>query len=212
VVSERLYSDIRDESNPLVYRFDAGVHTLTIKQRENGTRLDRILVTNDMAYVPEGAGEQVIQVPQKIWIEAEEGDIFAPMRIANDANASTGEYISAPSAVVSGGYAQYPFDVDVAGDYIIWGRVISNSNSSDSFLISVDGADDIIWHTKPGGQDTWTWDVVSIRDYADVRDESNPLIVHFVEGAHLLTIKQREYGTKIDQILVTNDIGLFHAN
>jgi len=30
-----------------------------IKHREDGAKLDRILVTNDMAYVPQGQGEVV---------------------------------------------------------------------------------------------------------------------------------------------------------
>jgi hypothetical protein len=38
---------------------EAEEHTLTIKQREDGTKIDRILVTNDMEYVPQGMGEEV---------------------------------------------------------------------------------------------------------------------------------------------------------
>jgi hypothetical protein len=40
-----------------VFFLEAGVHTLTIKQRESGTKIDRILVTNDLEYVPQGIGE-----------------------------------------------------------------------------------------------------------------------------------------------------------
>ena len=47
----------RDVANPVVYSLTAGPHTFTVKQRENGTKLDRILITDDMAYVPQGSGE-----------------------------------------------------------------------------------------------------------------------------------------------------------
>jgi len=43
----------------VVYSLGVGQHTLVIKHREDGAKLDRILVTNDMAYVPQGQGEVV---------------------------------------------------------------------------------------------------------------------------------------------------------
>jgi len=207
VVAIRDYTAVRDTSNPLTYNLEAGSHTLSIKQREDGTKIDKILVTNDMNFVPEGLGEPIESVSQNIWIEAEEANVYAPMEIASDANASDGGYIWVPDGAGTGGYAEYTFDVSEAGDYVIWSRVISNDGSSDSFLVSVDGGNDITWHTKQGGEEIWTWDVVSIRSYADVRDASNPNIYHLAAGTHTLTIKQREDGTKIDKILITNNMG-----
>ena len=204
VVSVRNPNDVRDASNPLIFHLDAGVHTLTVNNREDGTELDKLLITNDMAYVPQGAGGQVSAAVQKIWFEAEDGTINAPMQVAADANASAGAYISATSG--SGGYAQYSFDIQTAGDYVIWGLEVSNDQASDSFLVSVDGGSDLEWHTKQGGQDTWTWDVISQRNYDDVRDASNPLVYHLTAGTHTITIKQRENGTRLDKILITNEM------
>jgi hypothetical protein len=43
--------------NSLVtYGLSAGTHTLTIAYREDGARLDKVLVTNDAGFVPAGAG------------------------------------------------------------------------------------------------------------------------------------------------------------
>jgi hypothetical protein len=43
--------------NTLVtYNLAAGNHTLTIAYREDGARLDKVLITNDSAFVPSGAG------------------------------------------------------------------------------------------------------------------------------------------------------------
>jgi hypothetical protein len=43
--------------NTLVtYGLAAGSHTLAIAYREDGARLDKVLITNDAAFVPTGAG------------------------------------------------------------------------------------------------------------------------------------------------------------
>jgi hypothetical protein len=49
VVSQRNVNDDRNASNPLVYHLSAGTHTLTVKQREDGARLDKILVTRNLS-------------------------------------------------------------------------------------------------------------------------------------------------------------------
>jgi len=41
-----------NEQDPLVFNLSAGAHTLKISGREDGTKLDRLLITNDMAFVP----------------------------------------------------------------------------------------------------------------------------------------------------------------
>jgi hypothetical protein len=39
--------------DPVVYYLEAGEHTLIIKQREAGTKIDKILITSDLEFVPE---------------------------------------------------------------------------------------------------------------------------------------------------------------
>ncbi len=151
----------------------------------------------------------------KIWIEAEEGDLQLPIEIADDENAGAGGFIWAPSGAgdlngssENSGYAEYHFEVPESGDYVVWGRQISNDTSSDSFFVSIDGQAEMIWHTKIGGQDVWTWDVVSIRNFDDPRNPDNPELFRLAAGAHTLRISQREDGTKLDRILITNQTDL----
>jgi PKD repeat protein len=40
------------EIDPAVFTLSAGEHTLRILQREDGAKLDKLLITNDMSYVP----------------------------------------------------------------------------------------------------------------------------------------------------------------
>jgi lysophospholipase L1-like esterase len=44
----------RGVADPVVYRLEAGRHTLVVKQREDGAKLDRVMVTNDLGYAPQG--------------------------------------------------------------------------------------------------------------------------------------------------------------
>ncbi|MDX2417948.1 MAG: hypothetical protein QNK19_10860 [Xanthomonadales bacterium] len=150
-----------------------------------------------------------------IWIEAEDGNLQWPMEIGDDAAASAGGYVWVPEGTgsftypsVNAGYAEFHFEVSEAGDYVIWGRQISNDSTSDSFFVSVDGQAELVWHTKLGGQGVWTWDVVSDRDVDDPRDATNPQVYWLEAGFHTLTIKQGEDGTRLDTIAITNDLNL----
>ncbi len=150
-----------------------------------------------------------------IWMEAEDGNLQWPMEIGDDAAASTGGYVWVPEGTgsfnypsVDAGYAVYHFEVPETGDYVIWGRQISNDSTSDSFFVSVDSQAEMVWYTKIGGQGVWTWDVVSNRTDGDLRDASNPQLYWLEAGFHSLTIRQREDGTKLDDIVITNDLSL----
>jgi len=46
----------RDIADPVKYMLTSGVHTISIKLREDGTKLDKMLLTNDPDFVPSGEG------------------------------------------------------------------------------------------------------------------------------------------------------------
>ncbi len=153
-----------------------------------------------------------------IWIEAEDGDLQWPMEIADDDNAGVGGSIWVPSGTgnlysssANAGYAEYYFEVPETGDYVIWGRQVSNDSASDSFFISLDSQAEMAWHTKLGGQDVWTWDVVSKRNLGDPRDTNSPERFRLAAGVHTLKFTQREDGTKLDTILITHSVKLFFS-
>jgi len=43
----------KNDPNPVSFQLDAGTHTLVIKQMEDGTKLDSILITNQPGWIPE---------------------------------------------------------------------------------------------------------------------------------------------------------------
>lgn len=153
-----------------------------------------------------------------ILIEAEDGDLQWPMQIGDDVAASTSGYVWVPtgqgdvlSPSENAGYAEYHFEIQKAGDYIISGRQISNKPGSESFFVSIDGQPDMVWYTRLSSGGVWTWDVISDRSYSDTRDNSNPKVYHMEAGVHTLKIRQREDGTKLDTIVITNDINVTPA-
>jgi hypothetical protein len=209
----------RGGSDPVVYHLEAGEHVLTIKQREDGTKIDKIVITNDPAYVPQGLGENQAETGNepdepaenidpaefKLWLEAEKGSLSYPFESAKDNNASAGQFAWVPNGQGSSsdpsqesGYAEYSFEVPAAGDYVIWGRVLSKNSGDNSFFVSVDGGAYSLWDTKKSN--SWVWDPVNDRGGAD------PVVYQLDAGEHTLIIKQREDGTKIDRILVTGDM------
>ena len=215
LLGAKLGSDgIWESSGAKVFWLEAGPHTMFVSQREDGTKLDKILVTKDLQYVPQQLGETSESMFPKIWLEAEEGVSNLPMTAAADANASAGEYMWVPngsgnfwSPSNEAGRLELQFDVPVAGDYIIWGRIGSKNTNDNSFFIAVDGEDALTWSTVPGGE-SWTWNLLGAQPASDgVIDTSEAQLYWFEKGSHQITIFQREDGTKIDRILVTSDLG-----
>ena len=52
----RRLKDATSGADPVTWSLSAGTHTLKVKQREDGTKADKILITNDLSLVPSGVG------------------------------------------------------------------------------------------------------------------------------------------------------------
>ena len=142
---------------------------------------------------------------EKIWLEAETGYLNSPMETAADGEVSGGVYIAIPGGnsnnldpYSNAGFAEYVFDIATPGEYVIWGRVNSANTATDSFFVSVDGSEYALWDTQVST--TWVWDQISNRDIAD------PITLFLEAGEHSIIVKHREPQTKIDKLLITNDM------
>ena len=87
-----------------------------------------------------------------------------------------------------------------AGDFILWGRVMPDGLEDNSLWISMDDGEYVLWDIQPRSEKAWVWNRVSNRGV------SGPVLYHLDTGLHTLVIKNREDGTRIDRILITNDI------
>jgi hypothetical protein len=173
--------------------------------------VDRLLVTSDAAYRPADRGAVAAGFrPEYRLLEAERANLRGPMQRALGDLASGGEYLSfgTGSGGGRGGIATFVFDVDQPGRYVIWGRVIAPDEDSNSFYASLDGGEEVVWdapNRDPGRSARWwTWDPVSARDLHG--RTVDPLVFDLQPGRHTLRLRRREAGSRLDAILVTNDL------
>lgn len=196
--------------NPKAFYFEPGWHTLRIFGREEGTGLDRVLITNNVIYRPRGKGDAAEVTPlDYIWIEPENGRLHEPMKQERDASASNHSFIWAGNSYSDGvGEAHMRFHVEEAGDYVIWGRVLAPTTSDNSFYIRLDNGDELLWDVygpdKNKTAQAWWWDQVRDRETTK-KAGLDSLVFALEKGWHTLALRSREAGTQIDRLLVTND-------
>jgi len=157
------------------------------------------MVASEMAGVAFSV-HPVSEDPDEMIIEAEEGVLVAPMQIAQDPNASNGEYIYVPNGAEWQGSAVFKFNVENAGDYHIWGKVLAVDWQDNSFFVNIDNTVDKLWTVQTNNK--WTWDAVNSED------GQNPAVFSLAQGEHILKIKRKDDGTKLDKIVITNNLGL----
>lgn len=160
--------------------------------------------------VTAGGGSLDVAPPsENIVIEAEVGSLTAPMVVSNDALASNGKFIQVPEGQGNGaGKATYSFNVEVAGNYIMWGRAITPDVNGDVFNIKIDNGQEYLWDVGQRaffGQ-PWFWDAVSHRGTGTATNpQINPVVFNLSAGIHTLTIREGKDGAKLDQFLLTRD-------
>jgi hypothetical protein len=138
------------------------------------------------------------------WLEAEHArSIVTPALAASDKTASGERYIVAPNG--TGSYhepgsilATYAVNIAQAGGYVLWGRVIAANAQDDSFFVQLDDDMQNTWDVATGN--FWQWDLVNNRNRSD------PVKFNLTEGEHLIKISLREDGTKLDKLLLTNNL------
>ena len=147
--------------------------------------------------------------------EAEMADVIeAPMIVADDADASGGQYVwmEGPPATGGGGEGWVEYSLNLpAGTYALWGKVIAEDGNSDSFWVTWQPADpdenaqetentEFRWGVGQGAE--WHWD--RINHWLDggtfEREWEQP------GGDTTLRIAVREDATKLDVIFITDNL------
>jgi beta-lactamase regulating signal transducer with metallopeptidase domain len=194
---------------PAGFRLAAGVHTLRVRSDDGSVRFDRLLVTTDSLYRPEARGAPEVGFqPEYRLMEAEGAELRGAIQRARDDLASADGYLTfgAGRGRNGGGSATFNFDVSQPGRYAIWGRVVAPDGRANSFFASVDDGAEVVWDAPARDDDArwWIWDPLSAREL-DGRTV-DPLLFDLQPGRHQLRIRTREPGTRLDAILVTNDL------
>jgi hypothetical protein len=163
---------------------------LTANDGEKASSADIVILVNPN-------NSQVVTVP----VEAESGSLTAPMVIQTDGTASGGQYVVVPEGsgnnyndFTNGGPGEVNLSMNLseAGTYAIWARTIAPNGGSDSFYVTSGGSQIREWGVPSSS--VWKWNKVSE--------------VFVSAGAFSVQFRQREDGTRLDKVIVTNDLNL----
>jgi len=140
-----------------------------------------------------------------LWIEAESAErIEFPVEVVENEHCSNNKCIVIREGAGvgfrgAGGEAVYPIDIKSDGEYVIWGRVFWKDGCGNSFYLGIDEFhfneigknvyDYVLGHQLTFGK--WMW----------VKGNKFKLS----KGKHILKIKNREDGVKLDKLLLTDD-------
>jgi hypothetical protein len=139
------------------------------------------------------------------YIEAEAGAIVAPMAVSADALASSSQYLATPTD--SAGSVTFTVTVPATGSYYVWAKILSVDAGSDSFYVSADGGPIDVYDTAEGRwSGNWQWTKVNGRGSTGQALTLNPRVFTLAPGPHTFTFGGRDPNTKLDQVLITNDV------
>jgi len=94
------------------------------------------------------------------------------------------------------GAAKFELGIKERGPYAIWGRLFAPDGGSNSLWFSLDGQTETAWGVPAAAFDKWSWIAPVDGKLWDLKP-----------GRHTITIRTREAGTRLDRIVVTNDLG-----
>ena len=163
-----------------------------------------------------------------VFIEAESGKT-SNFPIIDNAGAFNGKAIEAQTADDE---IVYTFNIEKAGKYTIWARVWGVDSTMNSFLYSLNGDmfNDALWifdlYEAVGEisndadpyydpmintsdlYETWYWMRINWRDNSgDPAIWHNTKIFDMKAGENTLLIKARELSSRIDKLIITDDLG-----
>ena len=190
------------EVDPLLFDLDAGKHSIRLTPREPSTGIGGLLVTNDLAFRPQGRPPG--SPPVDIWLEPESASPGDALRV----QAADGRREGYLEAVRDGPDRSEPdgqvpatlvFTLPSPGIYTLWARTVARSQSEDSFWIRVNGGRWMRWNGIPTSSE-WRWSAVHDGDEGEA-----PIQLALPAGENRIEIARREGGARIERLLVTND-------
>jgi hypothetical protein len=159
-----------------------------------------------------------------IFIEAESGTVEAPMATMADGAASGGNYVASATGAadtatpaVADGRVRLSVDIPADGTYRVWGLAQTGpidpttmNNDPNSFWVCMDtdpptAAGCTNWNSITG-DGTYQWDDVHDAAAVDVAIDFT-----LTTGPHQLDVYTREANTRLDRVLVTDDLTLTAA-
>lgn len=184
-----------------INRWIDSIETPQIDEADNALKTDSLRLSDAIEKSSDSQDETAFI------FEAEQGDLMQPMNLQTNEQASAGEFILTPNGNggllqpnnTLAGIARYEFELDRSGRYRLWGRVNTPTAADNSIYVSIDGGAYLSWRMMVTGAD-WDWDMASDQDAGGNIHEFN-----LNAGRHTLELRQREDGTGIDQLALSDD-------
>ena len=123
--------------------------------------------------------------------------------LANDPNASGGQYVHVPEGFGTRGgvvgnndFVSYQFNVTEVGIYRFLGWIYAAGGSDDSFYVTVDGqpAAGYLWDITPNTS--------YLADFVSDRGGADPVELSLGPGVHTITFYLREDAARLDRFIV----------
>ncbi len=148
-----------------------------------------------------GMGDDVQVVTPEGVIEAESGNLTAPMQKVADLAAANGSHIQTSTS--DSGTASYNFNISAPGIYKIVARVFAANSGSDSFFVNIDNASEVLWDLNPSGSasefNVWREDSVTSRGTGSPSSpQYDPYTVELQSGSHAISFRGRENNARLD--------------
>lgn len=143
--------------------------------------------------------------PEEHVLEAERGRLAGPVVVKTERGITFVETPADPSRIDElydpnnvgrqTGAATFELTIEEGGEYLIRGRTFAPHGGSNSFWYSLDGRPERMWNLPNASFGKWAW-----------TSPGAGTPVEFEPGKHTITVRTREAGTRLDRIVVTNDI------
>lgn len=147
-------------------------------------------------------------VASSITKEGESATMNGRMFVGIDGRAFGCKFIfSAQDVTGDPGIGTLNFTITTPGLYVIWARALGAGSTRNSWLVQVDGGTEYLWDTTKGYK--WTWDWISDRGATGIPNvlaELDPIYFNFTAGNHTIRFRGKEHYTRLDRIVVTNNL------
>ncbi|MBB4079312.1 PKD repeat protein [Lewinella aquimaris] len=208
---------------PQSLQLRAGNNTIDFAYREDGTRLDKVFITSGSRN-PTGNGDAATNCGQTeetptassatdYWMEAECGSLGSDWATFKDSDASAGTYTaftgsSNTKAVVESDreeHIHYTVDVKESGTYYLFLRMDAPSSSENSFWVRVDAHNKWFpfWKNTNG-----TTLMTKGMEWRRVNNDTKAVSFKLSAGTHIISIANREAGTRLDKLLLSKSATL----
>ncbi|THH41782.1 Kelch repeat-containing protein [Neolewinella litorea] len=202
------------------FSLPAGTVTLDIAYREDGLKLDKVMLSSTVTTAPSGLGDtdgtcgspppppaDPPATSAEYWGEAECALQGGRWTVQSETTASNGKYVawegdsqfSVPGASPSTDHLSFQVSLPDAGTYYLFTRLNAIDNARNSLWVRVDNGSWIKFWKDEDGSNMLTQGFAWRR----VNDDTRPVSFPLTAGNHTITIANREAGTQLDKVYLS---------